>query len=424
MPSRRHFLKLAGGSALAAGLSSHISDIQALVDTQAGHAAGLDFEHLSDQYSLAPSVSYLNHGSIGTIPRAVHKAHVAYLQLCETNPWLHVWGGAWNASRDQVRSQAAGLLQCPADNLALIHNVTEAFNLLSQGLPLQSGDEVLFSSLNHSGASVCWYHQAKRRGFSVKTFEFPFTDINSLSVEDVVSIYAEQVTEKTRVLVFPHIDNTLGLRHPMAELNRMAKAKGVRYVCVDGAQTYGMLPLDVVNSGIDVYAASPHKWIQAPKGLGIAYIQPDLYATLEPMWVTWGNAGWKDSIRAYEDYGTRNWPELMALGDALHFQQQLGEQRKVARYRQLREYVMSKVESTVGLEWHSPVDWQLSGSLYAIRLAKGTASDIATRLFEQHGIVLRPFDGPGLNTLRLSPNVFTTTGEIDQFIQKVQRLTT
>lgn len=420
--SRRRFLHVAGASALTAGLLGKISDVRALVDDAAEDVASQTLDSLSDHYGLSPKVSYLNHGSIGTIPMSVHQAHVSYLRLCETNPWLHMWGGAWDAGREEVRAQAAGILGCDADQVALTHNVTETFNLLAQGLPLGKGDEVLFSSLNHAGASVCWEHQAKRRGFSVKRFEFPIADVSGLSANDIVDLYASQISSSTRVLAFPHIDNTVGVRHPLAALTKMAKAKGVDYVLVDAAQTFGMLPLEVAASGVDVYAASPHKWVQAPKGLGVAYINKNLFSKLEPMWVTWGQQSWAGTVRIYEDYGTRNLPELMTLGDAIQFQTGLGAQRKLLRYQALREYAMQRVDATKGLIWRSPRDWNVSGSLYAIGLKKGNADEVAKVLFEQHGIVIRPFAAPGLNSLRVSPNAYTSEAEIDRFCQLTARL--
>lgn len=420
--SRRRFLHVAGSSAIAVSLFGQITDIRADVDESASEAALTDFASLASHYGLAPNVSYLNHGSIGTIPMSVHRAHIAYLRLCETNPWLHIWGGAWDAGREQVRGQAATMLGCTAEQVALNHNVTETFNLLAQGLPLGAGDEVLFSSLNHSGAGVCWTHQAARRGFSVKQFEFPLSEAVGFSAADVVAVYEKQITSKTRVVVFPHIDNTIGVRHPLTALASMAHAKGVEYVLVDGAQTLGMLPLDIANSGVDVYAASPHKWIQAPKGLGVAYIHQKLFSQLEPMWVTWGQARWENSVRAYEDYGTRNWPELMALGDAFHYQTGLGTERKLQRYKALRQYAMRRVEATDGLVWRSPRDWDVSGSLYAVGLERGKASEVADALFAEHGVVVRPFDAPELNSLRLSPNVYSTEAEIDRFCELAVRL--
>lgn len=420
--SRRRFLKVAGSSAVAAGLLSQLSAVRAQVDDAGEQAASLPFAELAGQYGLAPGVSYLNHGSIGTIPLAVHQAHVAYLRLCETNPWLHMWGGAWDAGREEVRAQAAAALGCPTDQVAVTHNVTETFNLLAQGLPLGEGDEVLFSSLNHDGASVCWEHQGRRRGFAVKRFEFPLDDVSQLSADDIVQLYAEQITDKTRVLAFPHIDNTVGVRHPLVKLTRMAKSKGVDYVLVDAAQTFGMLPLNVATSGVDVYAASPHKWMQAPKGLGVSYISRLLFDKLEPMWVTWGQQRWADSVRKYEDYGTRNFPELMALGDALRFQSGLNPERKLARYQALWQHAMQQVDATPGLTWRSPRDWNVSGSLYAVGLEHGKASEVAAALFAQHQIVVRPFAAPELNSLRVSPNVFTRTSEIDRFCKLTAQL--
>ncbi len=420
--SRRHFLHLAGTSAVAASLLSRVSDIRAHVDKRAEYAAQLPFSELAAEYGLSPEVSYLNHGSIGTIPLSVHQAHINYLRLCETNPWLHMWGGAWDAGREAVRSQAADALSCEPDQVALTHNVTETFNLLAQGLPLGDGDEVLFSSLNHPGASVCWQHQAKRRGFTVKRFEFPVTDVSGLSADDVVAIYARHITNKTRALAFPHIDNTVGLRHPLSALTQMAKAKGVKYVLVDAAQTLGMLPLDVAASGVDVYAASPHKWMQAPKGLGIAYINKALFPKLSPMWVTWGQQSWAGTVRIYEDYGTRNFPELMALSDAMQFQSGLGAKRKLLRYQALRQYAMQRVDATDGLIWRSPKNWDISGSLYAVGLKKGHADEVAKTLFEKHGIVVRPFATPELNSLRVSPNVYTAEKEIDRFCELAAKL--
>ncbi len=420
--SRRRFLHAAGASALTISLMGRITDIQAQADSAAAHAATLDYHSLAGQYSLAPQVSYLNHGSIGTIPINVQQAHISYLQLCETNPWLHMWGGVWDSGREQVRQQAAEMLGCNADQLALTHNVTETFNLLAQGLPLVIGDEVLFSSLNHPGASICWTHQSQRRGFTIKQFNFPLVDVLNYSVDDIVALYAQEITDKTRVLVLPHIDNTIGLRHPITELANMAHAKGVEFVLVDGAQTFGMLPLEVASSGVDVYATSPHKWVQAPKGLGAAYINKKLFKSLQPMWVTWGQERWHGSVRVFEDYGTRNFPALMALGDALHFQAQLGAVKKLERYQALWRHTMAKVDATSGLVWKSPRNWDLSGSLYSIGIKHAKASDTAKVLFEKHGVVVRPFDDPQLNSLRVSPNVFTTEAEINRFCELITQL--
>jgi selenocysteine lyase/cysteine desulfurase len=376
----------------------------------------LRFQGFADRYLLDPRVTYLNHASIGTIPRAVHAAGMRYREVCEENPWLYIWGGAWEEAREEVRTQSATLMRCDPRGLAITHNTTEGFNLLAQGLPLGSRDEILFSSLNHPGASICWEHFAPVRGYSVRTFDFPLSDVFEMSAEDVVRIHQEQIRAETRALVFPHIDNIVGLRHPLPELVAMARANGVEYVLVDGAQSAGMIPLALSDAGVDVYSTSPHKWIQSPKGLGLLYVRPELLEVLRPMWVTWGQERWRGTARVYEDYGTRAFPEVLSLGDSLDFQAALGESRKEQRYRELFEFFMDAVDATPGLTWRSPRMWEMGGILTAVQLLDQPADQASEALFRDHGIVLRPFPQDNLNSLRVSPNLVNTESELARLL--------
>jgi selenocysteine lyase/cysteine desulfurase len=370
------------------------------------------FQGMRDRYLLDATVTYLNHASIGTVPRAVHSAGMRYREICEENPWLYIWGGAWEGALEGVRYASSDLLGCQARDVAITHNTTEGFNLLAQGLPLGSGDEILFSTLNHPGAAICWEHMAARRGYRVRQFDFPVGDVPGMSADEVVEIHAAQIREETRVLVFPHIDNIVGLRHPMAALTEMAKQRGVEYVLVDGAQSAGMIPLEVERSGVDAYSTSPHKWVQSPKGLGILYVRHHLLDELRPMWVTWGQDRWKGTARIYEDYGTRDLPEVLALGAALDFQRGLGADRKLAWYREMFRWLLEAVGATPGLAWRSPTSWHMGASLVGIEVTTGRAGTVSETLFRDHGIVVRPFPDPGLNSLRVSPNLLNSQEEI------------
>ena len=171
---RRHFLKkMALGTASAALVDSIIATDAVFANAlDQIRQPDIDFSRLRGQYMLDEGVSYLNHGSIGTIARPVHDAHVGYLATCESNPWYYMWGGGWEAAREEVRSKVGALLNCDPDTIAITHNTTEVFNLLAHGLPLGAGDEVLFSTLNHDGASVAFEHRAAAKGYSVRRFGF------------------------------------------------------------------------------------------------------------------------------------------------------------------------------------------------------------------------------------------------------------
>ena len=237
----------------------------------------------------------------------------------------------------------------------------------------------------------------------------------ALSEQDVVDIYAKNITAKTKVLVFPHIDNLVGLRYPVRKMAEMARAKGVDYIAVDGAQAVGMIPVSLHELGVDFYATSPHKWLQAPKGTGLLYVRKEMQAMLEPMWVTWGQQRWHTSARKYEHYGTRNLATVLALGDAIDWQHKLDSSGKQQRLQKLRAYFLQKTEATPMCSWRSPRKWQQGCSLYTIELQGEKSTELSQRLYQIHGVVFRPFSGENWNTLRVSLNFYNTEAEIDRF---------
>lgn len=422
MSSRRAFLRALASTAATAPLLLHVDAIETAFARGTEGLADIvrDPAALRERYMLSETLSYLNHASIGTVPRAVHQARVQLQEACEANPWLYIFGGGWEEAREDVRARSAVLLGCARDDVAITHNTTEGFNVLAWGLPLDPGDEVLLPSTNHDGASVCWHNVAPNRGFSVRTFTFPVAETEGMSADDVVALYAEQIRPETRVLVFPHIDNMVGLRHPLRALSAMAHDRGVEFVLSDGAQAAGMIPLDLEASGVDAYAASPHKWIQSPKGLGLLFLRPSLRVTLKPMWVTWGQERWAGSVRIFEDYGTRDMPEVVALGDAIRFQEALGAEAKVETYRGLRDTLRDMVDATPGLRWRSPRTWDRGAALVAVETEGRDSGSVREALYGDHGIVLRAFSGGELNTLRVSPNVMNTEDELVELIRLLQ----
>lgn len=404
------------GSAGAVALLPLIRAIGGVNDAFAADLASLgQVDDLTGAYSLDPDITYLNHASIGTMPRAVAKALHAYLELAETNPYLHMWGDAWQQPREDVRALAAQVLSVDAGDVALTHNTTEAFNLMARGLELGEGDEVLFPSVNHQGASVAWTETAKRRRFSVRSFDFPLADAPSLSADDMIEIYRREIRDETEILILPHVDYIVGLRQPVRRIAALAKSLGVRFVAVDAAQSVGMIPIDLEASHIDLFATSGHKWLQGPKGTGFTYLSPGLRDVLEPLWVTWGQERWAGTVRIFEDYGTRNLPELLALGNAIRFNGEIGLDAAGAHHRKLRAQAMARVDDLDGVSWASPRDFDNGAALYAIELDGELADDAFARI-NQAGIFLaRAFGAPAPNIIRISPNVMTRERDLDRF---------
>jgi selenocysteine lyase/cysteine desulfurase len=331
-----------------------------------------------------------------------------------------MWGDAWEGAREDVRERAGRLLGAPAEDIALTHNTTEAFSLLARGLPLGPGDEVLFTELNHPGASVAWERFGAERGFTVRRQALPLERSHEVDEGELLDLHDRAIGPRTRVLVVPHVDNIVGFRHPLPALVDLARSRGVEFVAVDGAQTAGMLPLSVIESGVDFYATSGHKWIQGPKGLGLLYVRGEVRDLVAPMWVTWGQERWAGTVRVLEDYGTRNLPELLALGDAMDVQASLGAQWKLDRYRELRAHLRAAVAEAPELIWRSPEDPEFGAPLVAIERRGADAGRMGRWLREERGTLVRAFAGEPLNTIRVSANVTTSEQELDHFVESLR----
>jgi len=414
--SRRDFLKtLATGSTVS--VLSMLTPVELVFREKLINKFSAGKLPTKGDYSLDKLIKYLNHGSIGTIPKIVQEAHREYLSLCESNPWFYMWSGEWEEPIESVRQKTAKFLNADSDEISFPHNTTEVYNLLALGLPLGSGDEVLFSNLNHAGASIPFHIHSEKRGYSVKVFDIPVDNLTNITKDDILDLYEANITTRTKLVVIPHIDNTFGLRQPVKEITALARSKGVEFVSLDTAQTMGMIPIDVKDLDIDVIGTSAHKWIQAPKGVSVAYFNKRIHQKLDPMWVTWGQKDWKDSARKFEDYGTRNLPEVLTLGHSIDFQTNIDRSLKADKLKSLWKHAQNLCEQNSNTVWRSPSDWELSGSLFIVELKNEKPSIVSKKLFQDKGFVFRPFDQH--STIRISPNLFNTTEELDQLFDLI-----
>ncbi|MCR9245533.1 MAG: aminotransferase class V-fold PLP-dependent enzyme [bacterium] len=412
MPNRRTFLAASAAGATGALFAACRATDDAIGALPRGLPTAAD-------YTLDPTIAYLNHGSIGTIPRLVQQARQRYLEVCEQNPAHYMWDEPWQELRENARRQLAQFVGCEAAELAITHNTTEGFNLLAQGLPLTADDEVLFSSWNHPGASICWQHAGERRGFTVRRFELPVASARDMTPAELIERHIAQCTDRTRVAVLPHVDNLVGCRTPLRELTAALRARGVEFIAADGAQAVGMLDVDVHDLGVDFYAGSPHKWLQAPKGLGMLVVRKRLLDQLEPMWVTWGQQRWAGTARVFEDYGTRNLPELLALGDAVRFHSATPAAARAARLAKLRSHVIARSAAHDAITFRSPRGEQCSSSLFGLHV--GADAEQLRPQLDAAGVVVRLFPRRDGTLVRVSPNVANTTTDIDCLIDVLER---
>jgi selenocysteine lyase/cysteine desulfurase len=201
----------------------------------------------------------------------------------------------------------------------------------------------------------------------------------------------------------------------------MARERGI-LVAVDGAQAPGHVEVDRASLGCNFYAASTHKWLFSPKGVGVLFARRDSQRLLKPLVVT---QGWQDeTIRRLENYNTRNLPEVLGLGVALDFQRLVGPERRTRRLRELTRQLRAALGDDPRFAFKTPAGEGLSAGITTVEVLGREAREVATEHAERHRIDCRPMTHLGLNGLRISTSVFTTEDQIEVLVAALHEAAT
>lgn len=396
-------LGVAGAGLVLAGAGppSALADELAAVTTE--HAF---WRLVQRQFRLEPGLLYFNTASLGPSPALVADATESFRRTLDAHPSRWMWGG-WRDQVEAVRSSAGELLGASAEEIAIIHNTTEGMNLVAASLGLGPDDEVIVADHEHPSGTIPWQYWQEPRGARLVRPTLPLVPVDH---GEIVEVYRRAITPRTRVISMCHVVNTTGMILPVAEVSAMARERGV-LVAVDGAQAPGHVEVDLAALGCDFYAASTHKWLFSPKGVGVLYARRDAQPLLKPLVVT---QGWQDeSIRRLENYNTRNLPEVLGLGVALEFQRLLGPQRRTDRLRELTRRLRDALADDPRFVFKTPAGAGLSAGIATVEVVGRDAREVAAELAERRRIDCRPMTLLDLNGLRISMSVFTTEDQVD-----------
>jgi len=365
------------------------------------------------QFRLEPGLVYLNNASLGPSPALVADATETFRRQLDAFPSRYMWG-AWSENKEAVRSKAAALLGASAEEIAIIHNTTEGMNLVAASLDLEPGDEVIVADHEHPSGTIPWQYWQEPKGVKLVR---PTLPILPSEPGEIVEVYRRAITSRTRVISMCHVINTNGMILPVKEVSSMARSRGI-LVAVDGAQAPGMINVDLQDLGCDFYAASAHKWLLSPKGVGIFYARQESQKLLKPLIVA---RGWEDeSIRRLENYNTRNLPEVLGFGVALDFQALLRPERRQARIYELKEYLRREIGGDPAFTIKTPLNDELSAGITTVEVVGHDVLEVAKALAERHRIDCRPMMSHGLNGLRISLSVFNSEDQIDLLVEALR----
>jgi isopenicillin-N epimerase len=315
---------------------------------------------------------------------------------------------------EQSRSRIAAHLGVSADEIALVRNTSEANNIINNGLPLQSGDEVVVWEQNHPTNNVAWNVRAARFGIVVKRVSTPASPRHPSELADA---FARALTPRTRVLAVTHVSNVSGVRLPVKELCAMARSRGI-HAHVDGAQTWGAFHVNLAELGCDSYSASAHKWFLGPREVGPLYVRAERTAAIWPNTVApgWGDDAVPDvaGARKFESLGQRDDAKLAALQTTAEFHAAIGLTRVEQRVAELATALKTRLRS-LDLPLATPMDRSLSGGVVIVRASGPKAREAYRILDEKFGIA-----GAAAGGLRLCPHIYNTMAHLDRAVEGIR----
>jgi len=365
---------------------------------------------LRKQFLIPEDEIYLNNGTVGSSPapvlRAVFDGYTTTEKMDQADPEDYpIWGyGSWNEFRDPL----AAFLGCNRDEIALLRNATEANSYIANGIDMKPGDEVLMTDQEHPGGEQPWRLKAKRYGIVVKTVTLPKP---VKSPADVLTLFNDAITPRTRVLFFSHITTSTGVVLPAKELCALAKTKGI-LSAVDGAHVPGMMRLNLHELGCDMYSASPHKWLQAPKGSGFLFVREEV---MDQLWNTIVTAGWDDpklKAERFQRIGSSNVPSLMGLRASIAMANEIGMERIEKRHRELGNYMLAEMVKRGAESWTSP-DPAMRCAIVTVNVPPVQRMALENWMWKTQKIRIR---GGEPSKLRLSTPYYIRKKDIDRYL--------
>lgn len=381
-----------------------------------------DWLDLRQQILFDPTVTYLNTGSYGLLPKRVFEELAVLRERMFRDPVDFLWRSGlpklWEA-----RERTARFLNVEPRQLIFTANVSASINIVASALRLAAPGEVLTTNHEYGAMKWVWERAAARQGLVLRGMPLP---VQATTPEEVAAAIVREFRPETRLLFLSHVYYTTGLVLPLPAICAEARRRGI-LTLIDGAHAPGMLPLDLRAVGADFYAANLHKWLLAPLGAGFLHVAPGREDLLQPLQVSWGwhydrkkaherdEFGGTPWLRSFEFEGSRDITPWLALSATLDFHQRLGIAAIRQRHFELSERVRQKLDGLAGLRCITPAHPELRGGLTSFLPPPHEPLAVRAVLWGkhriEHNLVEHPESG---NFLRISTHFYNTEEEIDR----------
>src|SRR5580700_1489416 len=180
----------------------------------------------------------------------------------------HSFGWEAEEAVDRSRNQIAALIGAKSKEIIFTSGATESDNLAIKGVVefyKDKGNHIITCVTEHK-AVLDSCRALERAGKATVTY----LPVDKYGMVDPDAV-RRAITDKTVLITIMWANNEIGTIHPIAEIGKIAKEKGIVFH-TDAVQAIGKVPVDFEKAGVDLASITAHK-IYGPKGIGALYVR-------------------------------------------------------------------------------------------------------------------------------------------------------
>ena len=366
-------------------------------------------------YNLKPDYINLENGYYNFVPKVLLDKYMEHIREVNLQGSYYMRTVQFD-NKKRMAEKLGTLLGCTAEELVITRNTTESLDTIIAGFPWKAGDEAVMAEQDYGAMLDMFKQVAKRHGVVNKIVSIPN---HPKSDEEIIELYANAITPNTKLLMVCHMVNITGQILPIKKICEMAHSKGVD-VLVDGAHAVAHIQYNIKDLGCDYYGASLHKWLSVPLGAGMLFVKKEKIKKIWPLIADSPKA--EDDISRLNHTGTHPVATDLTISDSIDHYNMIGAARKEARLRYLQLYWTSKVRNLPNVVLNTPAEESRSCGIANVGIKGMKPALLAETLLKKYKIFTVAIDYANVQGCRITPNLYTTTKELDVLVQALREL--
>lgn len=399
----------------------------------------LNIQEIRSQFPILNAVIhqkplvYLDNAASSQKPLMVLEAWENYYKVLNANVHrgIHTLSQLATEEMELARRKVQKFINAKEDyEVVFTRGTTEGINLVAYAVTylIEEGDEIIISYLEHHSNIVPWQMLCERTRAKLRVIPM---DENGVLRIDVLE---DWLSDRVKIVSINHVSNALGVVNPIGEIIAKVRKRSEAWVVVDGAQSVPHFQIDMQKMDCDFFVFSGHK-MYAPMGTGILYGKEKVLNLLRPFHgggemvatCSFEKTTYADLPFRFEA-GTPNVGGNIALGMAVDFIQNIGQENIKNHENRLLKYVQEQFDKIEGVRVYGRNAERVGVLSFNLDI-NGIASDVGM-ILDKMGIAVRTghhCTQPVMNffniagTVRASFAVYNTLEEVEQLVEGVKK---